>query len=169
MPRHIYLDTAIVLPRLWYQDPDRRDYAGKIIGALQGQLSRHDDFSVKIPQLCVGEAAARYLEENENGTLKRGAELPNDNFLGDLNSILERTGGELVSSNTESHEIAKVLERNDSRVADNDALILATAFTDPFATHLLTTDRALINTEALNTAERLVNRVHSFTVTDKYG
>lgn len=169
MPRHIYLDTSIFLPQLWYQNRDERRYTGDIIGSLRGQVSNHDDFAVRIPQICVGEAATRYLEEHNQDNLATGTVPPNDEFLDNLYSILDDTNGELVSADSDSHEIAQRLTRADRDVKDNDALIVGVALDDPHSTHLLTTDGALFDTEAVRQVEEGMNRVHSLTITDSYG
>jgi|AntRauMinimDraft_3_1070383.scaffolds.fasta_scaffold01334_5 hypothetical protein len=169
MARFVYLDSAVLVPLTVDADmPDEETWARGIVGKLESQSNSHDIY-VKIPQVCIGETVSRYRELHTDGGLKPGSSPPRDTFLDSLFSILDKVDGELTSTNTDAQKVATRLERQNNRICNHDALIVATAIVDNESTHLITTDDTLIDSPHIRElSHQREQRQYSLTVTDSY-
>lgn len=154
MPEHIYLDTGMLVPLLWDRDPDQQDYCQDRIDALRGQVRSYDDKHVKIPKLALGEAVSRYFEDVRDGEVGDEHVPARTDLVKNIHEVLDATEAELQSVQTECHEIARELRRDDRELGYNDLYIAATALADSHSTYLLALDSDLITSRSIQTVGR---------------
>lgn len=169
MPQHVYLDSAVLVPLLVdVEMRDQESWAHSIIGRIDGQSNSHN-ISAKIPQVCLGEVVNRYYHHYGEGDVPSSYHPPRDTFLDSLFGILDRVNGELVSTDTRAQKFATTLERRNSRISNQDALVAGTAIDDPHSTRLITTDEYLIGSPEIGElCNDQTHRVHNLTVSDTY-
>jgi predicted nucleic acid-binding protein len=146
MPGHqqIILDTEAFLPFL-YEKPhfeDQLPRSNTILESLRG-LGPRDNFETVIPQICIGEAFAKFY--GNVGPEER----PEQPFQEKLLWYCDQVDPVFRDPGDHGSEYADRLYNKDTRLDNTDLVIAATALSCEHSTQLITDDTTLHQTEAI--------------------
>lgn len=145
--QHVYLDTDHIQGYLWGK-PDEQEIAREIFRKLEGSLE-NPLIKVKIPFPVVGELINNLIWDNPDDK---------DYILSEFLELRKNLSADLAPPPEQAYSIAMELHRKDYYVRGTDALIVSQALSDPYSSHLLTTDGDLLRSRAIKDIEKDMRR-----------
>ena len=141
--QHVHLDTCYLQDCLWGK-PDEQQSADSLLRSLGSSAGDNPLIKVKISFLVVGELVNNFIRDNvENGSV-----------LSKLVDLLKELDVDLIPPREEIYSKAAELHRQDYKIEHVDSLIVGQALCDPYSSHFLTRDPALLESEAIEKLEQ---------------
>jgi len=141
--QHVYLDTYQIQGYLWGK-PDEKRITREIFRKLENSLE-NPLIKVKIPFPVMGELINNLIQDNPDNK---------DYILGKFLELRKKLKADLAPPPWQAYSIAIELHRKDDYIKNTDALIVSRALSDPYSSHLLTTDGDLLRSRIIKDIEK---------------
>lgn len=149
--QHVFIDTCILEGHILWKIKEKEGEKSfhEIFKNILSSAARNSEIKIKVPYVVVGELCNNLLKEDiEQRSLWPSKSTPGNLLFETLN----RKNIEMVAPTYMTYQLAKkIVENNHGFKNQNlDSLVASQALTDPYSSHLITSDSLLLKSNLLD-------------------